>query len=228
MEESFILGAYWQGRAESLENAKEKILKTLIGLKAIDGQFSNWYEGGRSRKEALKKEMLLNILNIEKLCLKQVRKGELDAQGFSKMGFSFGLWTGHKEEEASSVSFSVGSNSKWLTNSCFIKMPFSGEAQNRLLQTDKSRSIIKLFVDIWNPDYAVLTSDSIRENLDVGNKLGWMTYIKNLPIVPHLSNKVTHEAYSNKSHLFYLNSYNSDLIVELLPLKRVILEQYTI
>jgi hypothetical protein len=223
MEDSFIIGAYWDSRAEPLHEVGDKVLQTLLRLSTEDEQFLNWYELGWSKKQALDKKIAFNIETIERLCLSRVKKKEFDDNGYSEMGFLFRLWTGHKEGEASTISFSVGTASEWLTNSCYVKIPSKGLARERLLQIGKAKEIISILADIWCPDYAVLTSDDLRERLNVGNKIGWVTYIKKINYIPQLGHGILYGGNQN-GHWFYPRNpqYNDEFEKELVLLSKVI------
>jgi hypothetical protein len=226
MTDSFYIGAYWSSRAEPLTQVRDKVLQTFERLIVADEQFLNWYEGGVSRRKALEKRVTFNTETVERLCLQQVKKGELDNNGFAKMGFSFGLWTGHQEGESSSISFTVGSSfsSPHLCNSSVLRLPFEGAARGRLLESRKGKEILSILVDIWHPDYAVLTSQELNNRLNIVNDIGWITYRKSIACIPKTGDKVFHEKYDD-GHMFYLvgnNCYNYDLINELMPLKKII------
>jgi hypothetical protein len=223
MPNTFIIGAYWGSRAEPLPQVRDKILQTLQKLTGADEQFINWYETGMSRKEAQEKKVLLNTETVERLCLERVKKGELNELGIAKMGFLFSLWTGHPDDETSSITFSVGTSSKWVTNSCVLKLPYEGDARARLLQSTKAKKILSILTETWNPDYAVLTSDALRDKLEVGNRIGWITYRKEIKRTPKLSNKIIYEKTGN-GHWFYpaSGSFENGLANELLPIKESI------
>src|ERR1700723_2048094 len=106
--DTFYLGAYWGSRAETLADVAPKALETLAELRQTDEQFLNYYNTAYGRKKALEKEVPLELEYIKRLCLGTVRKGELGTNGFAKMGFLFGVWTGQKEGESSAVQFTVG------------------------------------------------------------------------------------------------------------------------
>lgn len=225
MIDSFYIGLYWGSKAETLTQVASKILQTLQRLTKTDEQFLNWYERGMSRKQALEKKVSLDMGTIGKICLKAVKKGELDEKGYAKNGFVFGLWTGHKDDEASSVSFIAGDvfTIPNLSNNCVLSIPFEGAARERLLQPEKAKEIIAFLVEIWNPDYAVLTSHQLRDKLNVANKLGWITYHKSIKKLPTISNQIVYEK-ANNGHWFYIkeSNYNETLINELLPIKAII------
>ena len=224
MIDSFYIGAYWGSRAEPLEQVKNKILQTLQTLAEIDEQFLNWYEGGNSRKQALEKKVSIDANTLERLCLEMVKKGELDEKGFAKMGFLFGVWSGHLDDESSGISLNVGGafTSPHLCNSCVITLPFEGVARERLLQVDRAKKSITILVEIWSPDYAVLTSHQLRDKLNAANKVGWITYHKSINKVPNITSQVVYEKEKN-GHWFYIKENNfSDLPSnELLPMKVV-------
>ena len=224
MLDSFYIGAYWGSRAEPLDQVKNKIIQTLKLLGELDEQFLNWYELGMSRKKALENKFVSNDENIKRLCLQKVKKGELDKNGFSKSGFIFSLWTGHKEEEASSISFVVGDELKIsnLGNSCVIKIPYEGDAKDRLLKIDKAKKIISFLVEIWNPDYAVLTSHVLGNKLNVLNEIGWITYRKSIKRISKISDSIFHEE-SENGHWFFLKSeYDIAVANDLLSIKKMI------
>lgn len=222
MIESFYIGAYWGSRAEPLSQVRNKILQTLQKLAEIDEQFSNWCEGGNSIEEALENRVVLNNETIERLCLERVRKGELDKNGLAKMGFLFAIGSEHPDDESSIITFTVGAalTSPHLSNSCVLTLPVEGAARERLLQVEKAKKIIVVLVEIWNPDYATLTSHQLRDKLNAANKVGWITYHKSINKLPNISNQVVYEK-ANNGHWFYIkdSNYNETLSNELLPMK---------
>jgi len=207
IKDSYIIGAYWGSRAEPLSNVVDKIFHTLNELKEIDVQFLKYYELGMSRKKALENEVTLNKENVKKICLSSVKKGELDENGIAKLGFVLWVWTGHKDEESSSVNFTVGGTykTKNISNLCVLKIPHEGAARERMLQGGISKKILDLIVSTWNPDYAVLTSDSLRDQLNVGNEWGWITYRRMISHIPDLGDSITYEK-DVQGHWFYVNS----------------------
>ena len=226
MIDTYYLGAYWGSRAETLADVASKALETLAELRQTDEQFLNYYTTGYSRKKALKKEVPLELEYIKRLCLSMVRKGELRTNGFAKMGFLFGVWTGQKEGESSVVQFTIGHQftTPHLSNVCVISLPYEGAAAERLLQKEVSKRILAILAKIWNPDYAVLTSHHLRDKLGVGNEIGWITYRKKIKKIPRLGQGVTYER-DEFGHWFYSKTIGDSidmLAKELSPVKGVI------
>jgi len=225
MLDTFIIGAYWKDRKQLLDNIITSTLQTLKRLSEIDEQFVNLYELGMSRKEALEHKALLSHKYIEKLYLKRVKKNDLDPNGYSKIGYRLSLWTGHKDGEASNISFGVGKSSDKLTNVCLIQMPFEGAASDRLLHFDKIKEIITILIQKWDPEVVVLNSTELSNKLNVMNEVGWVTYRKKVKGKVKLSNKVIHDDNFLSGHLFYLNGHNVydySLMDELVPITKIV------
>jgi len=211
MDDVFYLGAYWGSRPENLYQISNKIYQTLMSLRQLDIQFGNWYERGMTKKQALEKKISLTPEYIETLCLKGIKRSELNDKGFVELGFLVGLWSGHADDyESSSISFNVGGkfDTDSLSNCCVIDFPARGEARERLLQLEKVKETILMLVGEWNPDYAILSSRELRDKLNVGNEIGWVTYRKTVSNNLKNSNKIIQEKMGD-GHLFHLNSENN-------------------
>lgn len=227
MTDTFYIGAYWKNRKEVLKNIVIPTLNTLTELRGIDDQFLNFYELGMSRKQALEREFIPSSEYVERLYRQGLKKKDMDQDGYSKIGFSLWLWSGHKDEESSQISFGVGKDSERLTNVCLIKIPIEGIAKVRLLQLDKVKQIIEVLIKNWNPDIVVLNSKELSAALNSTNEFGWVTYIKRTKGILKVSGKIVHEPNYYGGDLFYLNTnnglaYDYSLMNEYLPLRKTI------
>jgi len=127
-----------------IEEPKEiatKVLRFLNGLKIIDElEFSNWYEQGWSKKEALSKKVIL-----EEEYLISVINDNWDKK-FPELGTLFSFWTGKDDNEVNSVvSFTLGTTSKNpnLKGKVLLKFP------NETFNEEKVKKIISLLQEIW-------------------------------------------------------------------------------
>jgi len=227
MTDTFYIGAYWKNRKEVLENIVIPTLNTLTELRGIDDQFLNLYELGMSRKQALEREFIPSSEYIERLYRHGLKKKDLDQDGYSKIGFSLWLWSGHKDEESSQVSFGVGKGSERLTNVCLIRIPTEGIAKERLLQLDKVKQIIEVLIKNWNPDKVILNSKELSTALNSTNEIGWVTYIKRTKGISKANGKIVHEPNYYGGDLFYLKTnsgltYDYSLIDEYQSFKKQI------
>ncbi|HEV7621009.1 MAG TPA: Imm52 family immunity protein [Flavisolibacter sp.] len=223
MVDSFYLGAYWTQRKEGLDIVVSKTLSFMHELVKLDEQFFNWYEQGYTKKEALSKKIIIDKEYIEKLYKKSVKKNDLGSDGFSKIGYSIDLWSGHQEEYSSSLSINCGHSSKYFSNCCVITMPSDGRQKERLLSLVKQKELFDLLIKSWNPDNIILSSNRLKNEIGT-DEVGWITYYKLIRRIPKISDKIMYEKYSG-GHLFYLankNSYDYHLVKELLPLKGII------
>jgi len=223
MIDSFYLAAYWVQRKENLHIVVEKTISFLQDLTRLDEQFVNWYEQGYNKKDALSNKIIIDKESIETLYKKGVKKNDLDNEGFSKIGYSIGMWSGDKEEYSSSLSINCGHASKFFSNSCVITIPAEGEQKERLLKLIKQKELVNLLIKSWEPDNIVLSSSKLKSEIGT-DEVGWVTYYKSLRRIPKISDKVIYEK-SNSGHLFYLAneaSYDYSLAKKLLPLKEII------
>ncbi|HMK19255.1 MAG TPA: Imm52 family immunity protein [Chitinophagaceae bacterium] len=225
MVDVFYIGAYWWNRKEDLATVVNKTIMFLQELSNLDKEFMNWYEKGYNKKEASRR-VSIEKNNIETLYKNGIKKNDLDNEGFSNIGYSIDLWTGHKEEYSSSISINGGHASKFFSNSCVIILPIAEESKERLLKLDKQKAVISLLIKIWQPDSVVLNSNKLKDETGLINKIGWVTYFKNLNQIPKFSENIIHETLNN-GHLYYLKTkndicYDYDLINELLSLKKLV------
>jgi hypothetical protein len=228
MIDSFHIGAYWNNRKQFFYSVISPTFKTLKGLSEIDEQFVNLYELGWSRKKALEHKFHISYENIKQLYQKDVKKNDLDQDGYSKIGYRLSLWTGHKDGEASGISFGVGMGYERLTNSCVISIPFEGPATERLLHLNKVKEILTMVIQNWDPDFAVLNSRKLSNTLDVMNQIGWVTYLRTSKNKFYSNTGIVHEKNFNGGHLFYLQTenglaYDYESIDKLLSFKKAML-----
>jgi hypothetical protein len=226
MVDTFYTGGYWSEGKDCLGSVVDKTMSFLEKLSKIDIQFANWYQLGYTKREALQRKVNLDQNYISNLYRSRIKKNDLDEDGFSKIGFSIDLWTGHEEDFSSSLAINCGHSSKNFKNSCVINIPIEGEAKDRLLSIDKQKEIFHLLIDEWHPQNIIVNSKSLSGITQMPNEIGWMTYIKELKKIPDFKSKIIRKHF-NGGHLFYLETKNSfcydyDLMEELLPLRAVI------
>mgnify|MGYP000870876600 CR=1 FL=1 len=108
---------------ESSESLSKKVLNTLFLLREIDESlFTEWYEQGNSKKEALNLKLSLDIDSIEKIVLKEWDKK------FPDLGSNFIFWSGKNNDlENTNISFRIGllSQNKNLNNRVVISFPMA-------------------------------------------------------------------------------------------------------
>lgn len=217
MVDSFYIGAYWRQRKENLDIVIKKTVLFLQELSRLDEQFQCWYVQGHSKKIIVDKE------NIATLYKKKIKKNDLDSEGFSRIGYSIGMWSGGEEEYSSSLSINCGHASKFFPNCCFITFPTEGEQKERLLKLNKQKDLVNLLIKSWNPDNIILSSNKLKSEIGT-DEIGWITYYKSINQTPKIKGNVIYEKH-DCGHLFYLQnevSYDYNMAKELLLLKAII------
>ena len=202
--DSFSIRAYWGSCAEPLLQIVQKTTQMLTAFREIDSHFLKYCKG-INRKSALYQKLSFDRESIRALCLANVKEAKLSKKGIAENGYVFGVCTGQRDAEASRILFVVGSSfhATGLSNSCIITLPNEGPARDRLLQPETSKRMLRTLVEIWSPDYAVLTSDSLRNKMNVRNEVGWITFKRNMEHVPEVENGITYER-DEEGHWFYV------------------------
>lgn len=187
--DKFYIGAYWRVRKESLDVVVNKTIDYLKCLSQIDDAFLQWFEKGNSKSIALNNVIHFNTDQIQHIYKKGIKKGDMDVEGYSKMGFRISGWSGGDENNLLSFSISAGDDYIRTPNNCILNFPYQGQIRDKLLTTSKIIEIMKLIVVVWQPDYAVFQSSQLRDFLDAKNFVGWITYYSNKFSLPDLSNE---------------------------------------
>jgi hypothetical protein len=173
MKESYYVGAYWLARQETAEDCARRAEAFFRLLTPCDPSLTYWFAKGwtldaaRKNRFEPKMEEFLGVFHQQK------------TQG-PKGGFSLEVWNGEMDESASSISLHCADTSKWVSNVCLVDLPDKGVAAERLLQVSVLTRILRGVVVIWEPEWAVVTSSSLRnmqtESGEAGTFVGWITY----------------------------------------------------
>lgn len=134
-------------KKETIDNLADKVLFFLESLKQIDEDlFSNWFEQGWSKKEALEKKVVFEKEFIQKVIEKSWDKK------FPELGSYFTFWSGEDSNlYGAQLSFKIGliSDNKNLKNRVIVSLPTSEEL--RIDKNDpKIENILKLIKEIWS------------------------------------------------------------------------------
>ena len=200
MIENYYVGAYWGSRAESLPQCARGVAQLLCDLRKADEVFARWFEKGRSRQDALRREVRPDAEALEKL-LDRGRHRRDDRSVIERLGFHIGVWNGRTDDDAISLGVHCGRSAParaWIPNSCVIELPVAGAAAERLLRVPVLTAVMQSIVTALEPDWGVVTSGAFR-NLTVTPAgiptVGWLTYLSNrygpIPAVPVPSRTVS-------------------------------------
>jgi hypothetical protein len=173
MSESYYVGAYWGCRPESVEECAHRAETFFRLVSESHPTYGRWFEQANSTRRALQ-------LQFEPTFDTFVRFFGQKRYQEGKDGFSFGAWTGHVENQGGMVLLSCGSLAEAVPNSAFLYFPSEPPGRDALLTSPVLTGVMRAMVLAWEPDWAVATSDVLREQLSQnrfpGHFVGWMTY----------------------------------------------------
>jgi hypothetical protein len=174
--ETYYAGAYWGSRKEPAEECARRVENLLTTLSGVDTSFAQWFQQGRSRKDALSRP----IAPMQDVLAKLIRKGR-DRQ-FEDLGFNFWAWNGVCDDyDDSGLQLRCGAYAESVSNSCLVQLPRRGPNAERVLTASVLVNLVRSMALAWEPDWAVAMSRTHRELLgkkDSGEAwVGWVTYL---------------------------------------------------
>jgi immunity protein 52 of polymorphic toxin system len=179
MNNSLVMGAYWQARRESLELCTDRLFKFMARLRDCDEVFANWYHRGGSRKEALKNRIdAKNRQELLALLTTGRNRRDTDKGIIEDLGFRAGMWNGAQPDRAASLDMRCGLFSKvaGLSNSVVLNFP---RELGRLSDSEVVSRLLEAAAVSWDPDWAGIFSNEAMKSRDWEQKpfVDWMVYI---------------------------------------------------
>lgn len=179
------IGAYWGPRQESVGQCADRLMACLERLRGCDEVFSQWFEKGKSRRNALSLPCDLQSQEKTMQLLDSGRsKRDFDRTTIEDLGFRVSLWNGQASTRSASISISCGiyNENPHLHNSVVITLP---EDLGGLSDKDRCVKVLKVVADTWEPNWAGVISETSREARH--HKPGtpfvdWMFYINRIGI----------------------------------------------
>lgn len=149
-------------------------------LAVCDDVFSHWFHRGRSRKNALEREIYFQDKE-EIIALLENGRNRRDTSGkaIEELGVRIGLWNGIGEGKSVGVSITCGmySETQGVGSNC-INMDFPediGELQN----PEKACRVLSIVASCWKPNWAGIFSNAAMDSHNWGQEplVDWMVYI---------------------------------------------------
>lgn len=184
--ESYFAGAYWGPRRESPNDCAERAHSFLDALAEISGLFSGWRPVALSRAAATRARPLDigSIDQLSKLFELGSNRKDIGGEVIDELGFRLAVWNGGKDMSAVSLSMKCGmySTVAGLSNAVVLKLP----QQFDVCSKEKIRDLLRAFAQAWEPDWAIITSQSARSRqADHSPYLDRGLYIRNSTPAPH-------------------------------------------
>lgn len=187
MNETYYAGAYWAARKESPEACARRAEGLMADLPGIDPSFAQWFQQGKSRKDALKRPVVPTRTELEKL----FRRGK--DRIFEDLGFRISAWNGASDDyDGSAFHVTCGGYTDVVCNSCVFNLPSRGPNAERVLTAQVLGALVRSLAIAWEPDCAVATSAAHRDMVTATPKPGtfvaWIMYLSarygRVPLLP--------------------------------------------
>lgn len=187
MTQSFLLGAYWSARNETLEQCTERLGRLLHDLAEVDESLATWYQRGRSRKDALAQELsFCERTQIIAILEKGRNRRDIGNEVIEDLGFRIGLWNGAIDQDlSSSLGVHCGAYGPHVGNSVTLSLPAAIVCR---LGAEKIEYLLSLTCEIWQPEWAgVMSKQAMQARNFSGRRpfVDWMVYVpRTIHVVP--------------------------------------------
>ena len=179
-----LLGLYWGARQEPIELCAGRVYESLCALKALG--YERYFDLGRSRRDALKRELNVTPETVLATLAKGVHYGDIrPRRPMPDLGWNMRLWSGGPNDECYGISFSCGAYSDYVGNNVVMTLPYAGPLRIDA-SPERALKAYEALLEIWSPDQAVLCEGSIR----------WDDHHRLVPECPPLAQHPTAETAS--------------------------------
>jgi Immunity protein 52 len=174
---------YWGVRKESAHQCAQRMSALLDCLAHRDPRLQRWLETGRSRKEALSREIEPKVEVLQDLLLRGRNRSDIGQQVMEELGFRASLWTTSSSgTEDASLMIKCGCYaSRPGVNSCVLNLPRQWSNSADLQSDQLLRMVMECMVSAWAPDWGLVSSsllDSARKYPKLNApRVGWLTYL---------------------------------------------------
>lgn len=173
--DSLSVCSYWGARRETLADCAARVLAFLRDLERCHPKLSTWFGLGRSRRQALKNPVVVNLETITDLLGKGVNRADLDGSVIEDLGYGLRVWNGQPDSSSVGLSIHCGAWSSYVGNSVVVDI---GQPETALAGSPLPhalRCILRSAVDAFEPDCGTVMSSELREQ--VGSRVGWLVHL---------------------------------------------------
>ena len=183
--ENFYIGAYWNDRQEPLASCAMKASAIFTRLAQANLIFSEWFELGRSRRDALRKVVRTDQHSLQSLMMEDRSKNDSGDVIFPGQGYSLYLWNGRKDgEDAANINLQCGAFGPYSVNRCLIRLPAGEETRCHIMQVSILIDNLHNIVNILQPESGGIYSSEYNQLAPIKTRvpaIGWIMY---LPVNP--------------------------------------------
>lgn len=188
MDGPVYVGAYWGSRREELEVCAARLKSCLASLAQVSPLLARWKPKGRTRMEAVSGDEVVASQLVEVLG-RGVNRRDADGSVIEELGWSWSAWNGMSRSPAAvSVLCGATTSSVGVLNSFVLRLPDpSDDGASGLYERQAAIDVVLAISEAWEPDFAVVTSNELRELLDRNAErpvVGWVNYLASTRPVP--------------------------------------------
>jgi len=157
MKETLVICGYWEDLEASIDSCIERIVLYLSELNRIDPIFSNWFLPSKSAASTLRNKIPINTESVKAVVRKAINE---------KMGYRITLWNGELDSEKESqvrIRCGIHASVMGVINSCVLRLPMMDISKASQFSMEELQELIVLTVKTWDPGWAIVTSDKLRE-----------------------------------------------------------------
>lgn len=174
----FYAGAYWPARAEDVEACADRLERFMHRLATVDPLLARWYHTGYS-EASVRRPFDACRPDLVAALLAGRNRRDSDRSVIEELGFSVGLWNGAPDASIG-LRVSCGKSEPRLPNTVILELPKPLSVSATLSEDSTALSLVEAMVEAWEPDWATVTSDDLRDAQGPrrgGVVVGWMTYL---------------------------------------------------
>lgn len=163
MPQSYV-GAYWQARAESVDDAADRTKLLLDALAGIDPVLTGWRDGGKSKRQALAQPIVTtDHPELVRRLLGGRNHTDVGHQVIEELGYSAGWWNGAENyRTAAKLSLRIAVTSERVGNNVILELPDADFAP-QIYEPITARKLLSILIDTFRPDWAVWTGQQLVE-----------------------------------------------------------------
>ncbi len=180
LSEQLYVGAYWSARAESVEACAARAVVGFERLASVDELLGSWRLKG-ARRAAARLPFDTRVESVMQALAAGRNRRDDDGSVIDALGFSLGVWNGDGADPVGlSIRCGISATTPALSNSVVVTLPEQSTRSAGLYGRPGAGQIVAALVEAWEPDWATVTSNSLREAQAVGGGrpvLGFVTYL---------------------------------------------------
>lgn len=174
-----FLSAFWGPRREPVEECARRLESSITQLGAHSELLRQWYGLGLSRAEAQGRPIAIRRDALVELLLKGRSKRDDNHKIIEEAGVHARIWNGADDDLAAVVDVTCACSAQVLgvMNNFGLDLPM---AATPLVELSTTLALLRIVVEAWDPDWAVVTTQALREAQMPKVRtpfVGWLTYL---------------------------------------------------